>query len=303
MRIVTRPDFDGVVCAVLISDALEIRQPVHWVEPNDFNKGTADIQPGDIIANLPYDPRCDTWFDHHSTNVPRVPYKGLFRNAPSAARNVFDYFHGRFRRDYDELVYWADRIDSADFTQDEVLFPQKYDYVLLSMTVSGEHGKEEGYWNQLVRLLRAKDLKQVMADPDVEARCRQVIKDNSEYAHWLRKYTRVEGLVAITDFRSIGHPPSGNRFLSYCLFPETVVSVRIRFEDRKQQTVVVNIGHSIFNPHCNVHVGKLLAEFEGGGHRGAASARFPAAKADSYLPQIITALVKNQPRQDQGPPA
>ena len=302
MRIVTRPDFDGVVCAVLISDALEIRQPVHWVEPNDFNKGTADIQPGDVIANLPHDPRCDMWFDHHSTNSPSVPFKGLFRNTPSAARNVLDYFQGRFKRDYDELVYWADRIDSADFTQDEVLIPQKYDYVLLSMTVSGEHGKEESYWNQLVRLLRAKDVKQVMADPDVEARCRQVIKDNSEYAHWLRKYTRVEGLVAITDFRSLGHPPSGNRFLSYCLFPETVVSMRIRFEDRKQQTVVVNIGHSIFNPRCNVHVGKLLAEFEGGGHRGAASTRFPAAKADSYLPRIISALVKNQPNQDQGAP-
>ena len=295
MRIVTRPDFDGVVCAVLISDALEIRQPVLWVEPNEFNRGTAGIQPGDIIANLPYDPRCDTWFDHHSTNTPRGPYKGLFRDTPSAARNVFDYFHGRFRRDYDELVYWADRIDSADFTQDEVRRPEKYDYVLLSMTVSGEHGKEEGYWNKLVRLLREADVKQVMAEPDVAARCRQVIKENSAYADWLRKYTRVEGQVAITDFRTIGRPPSGNRFLSYCLFPETVVSVRIRFEDRKQQTVVVNIGHSIFNPRCNVHVGKLLAEFEGGGHRGAASTRFHVSKADSYLPQVITALVKNQP--------
>ena len=302
MRIVTRPDFDGVVCAVLISDALEIRQPVLWVEPNEFNRGTAGIQPGDIIANLPYDPRCDTWFDHHSTNTPRGPYKGLFRDTPSAARNVFDYFHGRFRRDYDELVYWADRIDSADFTQDEVRCPEKYDYVLLSMTVSGEHGKEEGYWNKLVRLLREVDVRQVMADPDVAARCRQVIKENSEYADWLRKYTRIEGQVAITDFRALGRPPSGNRFLSYCLFPETVVSVRIRFEDRKQQTVVVNIGHSIFNPRCNVHVGRLLAGFEGGGHRGAASTRFPAAKADSYLPRIISALVKNQPNQDQGPP-
>jgi hypothetical protein len=294
MRIVTRPDFDGVACAVLISDALEIRQPVHWVEPNELSKGSADIQPGDIIANLPHDSRCDIWFDHHSTNMPRVPFKGLFRNAPSAARNVFDYFHGRFKRDYNELVYWADRIDSADFTQDEVLCPEKYDYVLLSMTVSGENGKAEGYWNKLVRLLREMDVKHVMTDPEVESRCRKVNKDNSEYADWLRKYTRVEGQVAITDFRALGHPPTGNRFLSYCLFPETVVSVRIRFEDRKQQTVVVNIGHSIFNPHCNVHVGKLLADFEGGGHRGAASTRFHVSKADQYLPRIIDRLLKNQ---------
>ncbi len=295
MRIVTRPDFDGVVCAVLIADALGIEQPVHWVEPNDLSKDTADIRPGDIVANLPYHPDCDTWFDHHSTNRTDRPFKGLFRDAPSAARNVFDYFPGKFKRDYTDLVYWADRIDSADFTQDEVLHPEKYDYVLLSMTVSGEKGKEEKYWNKLVRLLRERDVGQAMADPDVEARCQTVIRENSEYADWLKKYTRIEGQVAITDFRSLGQPPSGNRFLSYSLFPETVVSVRIRYEDPQKQTVVVNIGHSIFNRNCNLHVGRLLTAFGGGGHRAAASARFPASKAAGYLPQIIAALVKNQP--------
>jgi hypothetical protein len=293
MRIVTRPDFDGVVCAVLISDALDIRQPVHWVEPDDFKKGTAGIRPGDIIANLPYDPGCELWLDHHSTNRVAVPFKGLFRDAPSAARIAFDYFQGQFKSDYHDLVYWADRIDSAHFTPDEVLHPEKYDYVLLSMTVSREAGQEEGYWNKLVRLLHEKDIQQVMSDSDVQAHCRRVISENSAYADWLKQYTRIEGQVAITDFRSLGHPPSGNRFLSYCLFPETVVSVRIRYEDPERQTVVVNIGHSIFNPHCRVHAGKLLAEFGGGGHRGAASARFSADKADSYLARIIGALVEN----------
>ena len=294
MRIVTRPDFDGVVCAVLISDALEIGQPIRWLEPNDFNKGSADIQPGDIVANLPYDPRCDIWLDHHSTNRIDTPFKGLFRDAPSAARNVFDYFQGRFKRDYSELVYWADRIDSADFSEDEVLYPEKYDYVLLSMTISGENDKEEGYCNKLVRLLREKDITYVLADPDVAVRCRRVNTENREYADWLKQYTRIEGQVAIIDFRDLDHPPSGNRFLSYCLFPETVVSVRIRYEDRRKQTVVVNIGHSIFNPHCNVHVGKLLAGCEGGGHRGAASARFDVSKMNDYLPEIIGRLVRNE---------
>jgi hypothetical protein len=295
MRIVTRPDFDGVVCAALIADALEIEHPVYWVEPNELSQGSAVIQPGDILANLPHHPVCDLWFDHHSTNRIERPFKGLFREAPSAARNVFDYYAGRFKRDYRELVYWADRIDSADFTLDEVLHPENYDYVLLSMTVSSETGREEGYWEQLVRLLQGKDIASIMVHPEVKDRCRKVIRQNSEYADLLKHYTRIEGQVAITDFRSLDHPPSGNRFLSYSLFPETVVSVRIRHEGDQKQTVVVNIGHSIFNPNCNVHVGRLLADFGGGGHRGAASARFPAGKAAHYLEQIIHTLVKNQP--------
>lgn len=295
MRIVTRPDFDGVVCAVLISDALGIEPPVHWVEPNEVSKGSAGIRAGDIVANLPYDPACGMWFDHHATNRIDQPFEGLFREAPSAARNALEYFKGRFSRDYSELVYWADRIDSAGFTQDEVLHPEKYDYVLLSMTVSGETGREEAYWELLVRMLRDQDIAAVMAHPEVEARCRTVVRQNGEYAEWLSKYTRIEGRVAITDFRSLDPPPTGNRFLSYSLFPEAVVSVRIRYEDAARQTVVVNVGHSIFNPNCSVHAGRLLAAFGGGGHRGAAAARFPASKADSYLPQIIAALVKNQP--------
>jgi hypothetical protein len=297
MRIVTRPDFDGIVCAVLISDALGIERPVHWVEPNDLSKGSAGIQPGDIIANLPYHPACDIWFDHHSTNRIAHPFKGMFREAPSAARNVFEFFGDRFSRDYSELVYWADRIDSANFTQDEVLHPEKYDYVLLSMSVTGETGREEAYWEQLVRMLRVKDIASVMAHPEVAGRCRNVVRQNSEYAGWLKEYTRIEGGVAITDFRSLDQPPSGNRFLSYSLFPEAVVSVRIRYEDATRQTVVVNIGHSIFNLNCNVHVGRLLSDFGGGGHRGAASVRFPADRADSFLPAIIGALVRNQPDQ------
>jgi hypothetical protein len=217
----------------------------------------------------------------------------LFRQSPSAARNVFEYFQGRLRRDYSELVHWADRIDSAHFTQDEVLHPEKYEYVLLSMTVSSENAPEEEYWNMLVSLLREKDIRQVMADADVEVRTRKVVQQNSEYAGWLKQYTRIEGRVAITDFRSLDHAPSGNRFLSYCLFPESVASVRIRYEEPNKQTVVVNIGHNIFNPRCNVHVGNLLADFEGGGHRGAASARFDVSQMNEYLPEIISRLVRN----------
>lgn len=295
MRIVTRPDFDGVVCAALIADALAIEQPVYWVEPNELSQGAADIRPGDILANLPYHPRCDTWFDHHSTNRIEGVFKGRFRESPSAARLVFEYYQGRLNRDFSELIYWADRIDSAGFSQDEVLHPEKYAYVLLSMTVSGEAGRDEPYWERLVRMLREKDIAQAMTHPEVEARCRKVVRQNSEYAGWLRKFTRIEGRVAITDFRALAQPPSGNRFLAYSLFPETVVSVRIRYEDPGRQTVAVSIGHSIFNPGCRVHVGRLLTAFGGGGHRGAASARFPADRADVFLSQIISALVKNLP--------
>ncbi len=78
MRIVTRPDFDGIVCAVLLRDALKITRPVKWVEPNVLQSGQVEIHNGDIIANLPYQDNCTLWFDHHYTNRIYRPFRRRF---------------------------------------------------------------------------------------------------------------------------------------------------------------------------------------------------------------------------------
>jgi len=294
MRIVTRPDLDGVVCAALLFEAERITEPVKWVHPNDMQKGLVDIQPGDIIANLPYDERCDVWFDHHYTNRIDTAFKGAFAIAPSAAGVVFEYYKNRFHRNYDELIQETDKIDSADLSMDEVLHPEKYPYVLLSMTISTYDASEEAYWNRLVDLLRKFDITDVLDDPEVKNRCRETIEQNKKYKSILLENTVLKGHVSITDFRAFDKTPTGNRFLVYSLFPESVVSVRIRYDDDVKETVSVSVGHSIFNRNCNVNVGLMLSRFEGGGHRGAGSCRFNVSKAEKYIPQLVEILLTNQ---------
>lgn len=294
MRIVTRPDFDGVVCAVLLRDVFNVKQPVKWVEPREIQNGLVEIRKGDIIANLPYDDKCSLWFDHHYTNRIYRSYRGVFKIAPSAAGLIFEHFKNRFKRDYSELVAATDKIDSADLTLDQVLHPEKYHFVLLSMTVfDGEHACEL-YWNKLVDLIAVYDFEQVLADPEVKQRCREAIEQNKRYIDYLKDYTRIEKNVSITDFRSLSATPVGNRYLVYSLFPEAYVNVRIRYEDLNRELVAVSIGHSIFKRDCKVNVGLLLADFEGGGHRGAGSARFHKSKAPEYIHQIVEALQDNK---------
>jgi nanoRNase/pAp phosphatase (c-di-AMP/oligoRNAs hydrolase) len=294
MRIVTRPDFDGIVCAVLLYEALDIRQPVKWVEPNALQRGLVDIRKGDIIANLPYEDRCSLWFDHHYTNQIYRSFQGVFKIAPSAAGIIFEHFKDRFNRDYTELVTATDKIDAADLSLDEVLYPERHGYVMLSMSVINVGVSDEPYWNKLIDLLRNNDISVVLDDPEVKERCRRVIEDNEKYSVYLNKYTRLDNHVSITDFRNLENIPAGNRFLVYSLFPDSVVNMRIRYEKRNREMTAVNIGHSIFNRHCNVNAGLLLADFGGGGHRGAASTRFESSKADDYLPRIIDVLQKNE---------
>ncbi len=294
MRIVTRPDFDGIVCAALLWEIFPIRQPVKWVEPAELQRGMVEIHKGDIIANLPYRDNCSLWFDHHYTNRIYRSYDGVFKIAPSAAGLIYEKYKDHFKRDYEELVLATDKIDSADLTLDQVQHPEKYDYVLLSMTVFNGDPASEPYWNRLVELIRKFDIRTVLADPEVKRRCEEMIEQNKQYTRLLKENTRLERNVAITDLRHLSKIPAGNRFLVYSLYPDAHVNVRIRHDEQDKELIAVSVGHSIFNTGCKVNVGLLLAEFDGGGHRGAASSRFDISKADEYIPRIFQALKDNK---------
>lgn len=295
MRIVTRPDFDGVVCAALLYETEDITEPVKWVEPSDIQKGMIEIRTGDIIANLPYNEKCSLWFDHHYTNIISKSFNGVFKIAPSAAGIVFVYYQNKLKKNYSELIKEADKIDSADLSMDEVLHPENYPYILLSMTISGRSKTDEAYWNRVVDLIRRFEIGAIINDQEVKERCRTVNSNNKKYKELLKKYTQIKNHVSITDFRSLNETPDGNRFLAYSLFPESVVNVKIRYDDKERQMIALSIGHSIFNKNCNVNVGLLLSRFEGGGHHGAAACRFHVSKADDYIRKIIEVLLKNEP--------
>ena len=295
MRIVTRADFDGIVCAMLLRVAEGDDRPLVWAEPGDMQRGLVEVHPGDIVANLPYHANCGLWFDHHFSNTPAQPVAGLFEMAPSAAGLVYRYYRDRISGDYDELVHQTDRIDSADLTEDEVQVPENYPYVLLSMTIKGRELQDAPYWNRLVDLLRDHPIDAVMADAEVGERCRQVVEENRTYRTHLEHHTQIDGVVAVTDFRTLSQTPRGNRFLVYSLYPQTAVQAKIRYNDRDRNRIIVSVGHSIFNRNCQVNVGLLLSKYGGGGHRGAGSCSFPKEKADEYIPAILDTLVRNAP--------
>jgi hypothetical protein len=290
-RIITRPDFDGVVCAVLLRSAIGRHLPVLWVQPNDIQHGRIEVGPKDIIANLPIDRNCAMWFDHHVSNEIPSNFNGLYRVAPSAAGLVYEYYHQELAGRYQTLVEQTDKIDAAQLNLDEILHPEKFPYILLSMTIGAATASDLAYCDDLVTLLSSKTIDAIMAEPRVQRRCERVLAENKIYAQYLKAHTRVEGEVAITDFRGIDPVPNGNRFLVYSLFPQAVVNMKIFHESSK---TVVKLGHSILNRHCNVNIGKLLARYDGGGHRGAGACRLEPSASDGQIKEILAILIENK---------
>jgi oligoribonuclease NrnB/cAMP/cGMP phosphodiesterase (DHH superfamily) len=293
MRILTRVDFDGVTCVVLLKHVFGKETPVTWIEPNDMDRGKVEIKSGDIIANLPYDPRCALWFDHHVTNKVDRAYKGLFKVAPSAAGVIYEYYKEKLSG-FSELVAYTDKIDSANLSPDEIASPEKYPYIILSMSLFGDTRTDSDYLNYIIDALENSDINDILKEDRVKKRIGQFIAQNEKLKAFLLSNTRIQEGVAILDTRGRADAPSGNKFLIYSLFPEVHVSVKVRADKRNDHNDVISIGHSIVNRACHVHAGQLVSAYGGGGHKGAGSCSFDSRKTEAHLKEIVDTLIKNK---------
>ena len=296
MRLVTRGDFDGLVSAVIITSNENI-DDITLIHPQDITDSRFDVQKTDILANLPYHPNCAKWFDHHlmTENNPTPPEKfdGAYAVAPSAAGLVYDYYGGRAKMpQFAEMVQQADRLDSAQLSFDDVQNPQGH--ILLGYTIDGRtgHGVFEGYFNLLVDLLKKNPIDQVLKHPQVEERCKRMHTDDSDFRELIQANSRVDGNVVITDFRSLDHLPTGNRFLIYVLYPDVNVSVRLHWGPQRN-FIVAAVGHSIFNRTCKTDVAELMSRYGGGGHRGAGTTPLLPEQAEASVAKIVAELKRN----------
>jgi hypothetical protein len=316
MRLVTRADFDGLVCGALVTKFEKIDDYL-YVEPKFMQDGLVDIRQGDIITNLPYHPNCTLWFDHHITNTtpnfpqPIVLGKGGFRLAPSAARVVCEYYtelgnrqqatgNSKIRPEeilsfldterMKYLLHEADRIDAGKLEKEDVLDPQGY--VLISMTTDGRNAGDEPYWLKIINLLRDKTLEDTLEDRDVKRRCQQIRDEQEKLRKLLLERADLRGNVIYVDLRGIKNIPDGNRFLIFTLFPKGNIQVKVTHDSQRENTTAISVGYNIFNPTSNVNVGELLKNYGGGGHRVVGSSRVPNDKAEQAIKEILEAVTE-----------
>jgi hypothetical protein len=298
MRLVTRADMDGLTSAVLITICESIDE-IALIHPQDITDKRFAVSSRDILANLPYAPGCGKWFDHHlltaSNELPPESFDGRYGLAPSAARNVYDYYLPRNARigALAALVAEADRLDSAQLTTDDVLHPQGY--VLLGLTLDPRTGlgSYRDYFHLLVRELAAgRSIDEVLALPEVAARVECMREQDAHFRAETVAHSHLDGNVVVTDFRQVDPVPVGNRFLIYTLFPTANISVRVHRGPRPETTAVA-VGHSIFDRSSRTNVGFLMSRYGGGGHRGAGTCLVPAQEADALVAEMIATMKRD----------
>jgi oligoribonuclease NrnB/cAMP/cGMP phosphodiesterase (DHH superfamily) len=118
-RLVTRSDFDGLVCGALLK-SLNMIEEVTFVHPKDMQDGKVDITNRDITTNLPYVESAYLAFDHHISEVERVGTKDNYVTDPDAASCagvVFEYFgEDKFPKIDEDMMWAVDKVDSGNFS-------------------------------------------------------------------------------------------------------------------------------------------------------------------------------------------
>ena len=302
-RLVTRSDFDGLACAMMLKE-LNLIDEIKFVHPKDVQDGKIELSKNDITTNLPYDPRVSIAFDHHESEVDRlkaVETGGkliIDPNAKSAARVVYDYYGGKekFPRISEDLMSAVDKGDSADFTMDEILNPKGW--VLLHYLMDARTGlgrfhqfriSNYALMMELIDYCLEHTIDEILELPDVKERVDLYFEQADLFKAQLQRIAKVYDKVVVLDLRNEEVIHAGNRFMIYALYPECEISVHVAWGFQKQNTAVM-IGKSIVNKASTVDIGDLCLKYGGGGHHNAGTCQLDNDTVDQQLPDIIRAL-------------
>lgn len=302
MRLVTRSDFDGLICGMLLMEA-EVIDSWVFVHPKDLQDGLFTPTPDDVLANVPYVPGCGMWFDHHVTEADRIGWNqavgGESREALSAARIIYEYYGGSSRfKDYEEMITAVDKVDSGNLTREEILNPSGW--ILLGFLSDPRTGlgrfrdftiSNYQLMEDLIVYCRHKSIEEILAMPDVKERTELYNEQTAKFREMVSHYTKVDENVIITDLRDVSPIWTGNRFYIYSMYPDQNVSVWI-VDGRLKQNISIACGYSILNRSCDVHIGKLMLANGGGGHKMVGTCQVPYDEGDRVIASIVAALKK-----------
>jgi len=300
-RLVTRSDFDGLVCAVLLKH-LDMIDEIKFVHPKDMQDGKVEISDRDITTNLPYVPGVHLAFDHHLSETFRNPGERpnhiIYPDAPSAARVVYEHFGGKnkFPAEWTEMMEAVDKGDSAQFTKEEVLHPTGW--VLMNFLMDARTGlgrfrefriSNYNLMMDLIDYCKNHSIDDILRLPDVVERSKLYFDHEEKFKEQLKRCATVHKNVVVLDLRNEETIYAGNRFMIYALFPECNISIHVLWGVKQQNTVYAT-GKSIFDRSSATNVGELMLKYGGGGHQAAGTCQIANDKAEAVLKELIAKI-------------
>lgn len=300
-RLITRADFDGVVCGGLLIE-LGLIDDIAFAEPRDVQHGRVDISSNDITTNLPYVEAAHLCFDHHLSETTRIPEDKdnhvIDPHAPSAARVVYNHYGGEraLPQITSALMNAVDKADSAQYSADEIMAPE--DWTLLNFIMDPRSGmsgfshfaiSNEQLMKDMMTYCRHHPVEEILRIPDVEERVHTYFEQEEKHEMQLERCSKMHGNAVVADLRNEGTLYAGNRFLIYALFKDANISIQATHSKDGDKTIFA-VGKSILDRGSKTSVGELMLKYGGGGHAAAGTCQVDNADADRVLEELIAQI-------------
>ncbi|MDB5893240.1 MAG: exopolyphosphatase [Rhodoferax sp.] len=300
-RLVTRSDFDGLVCAVLLNE-LDIIDDIKFVHPKDMQDGKVEITDRDITTNLPYVAGAHLAFDHHLSETIRnqsgLANHVIDANAPSAARVVYDYYGGAkaFPNITTEMMEAVDKADSAQYVREEILEPTGWTLLNYLMDARTGLGRFRDFrisnyalMMDLIKYCRNHGIDDILALPDVKERVEIYLEHAEKAKAQIERCATVHNRLVVLDLRNEETIWATNRFMVYALFPQVKISIHVMWGVQKKNTVFAT-GKSILDRSSKTNVGELMLQYGGGGHHAAGTCQVENDEATTVLRELIAKI-------------
>jgi hypothetical protein len=227
-------------------------------------------------------PQLGWYFDHHVSAFVTADDRAYFerRGAEGEAAGERRFFHdgkytsatkliadiGRQRFGLDttadeQLVQWADMIDSAAFPS-AAMAVERAQPELRLMTVV-EHMGDDAFLGKMVPRLLERPLTEVARSADVTQAYEPLGRAHEAFVKLVEQRAQTTGTVVLVDLSDQIIEVAG-KFVTYALYPQSAYSVML---SRSKSKCKISIGYNPWSPVPRTHdIAKICERHGGGGH-------------------------------------
>lgn len=220
-------------------------------------------------------PKLTWWFDHHqsaflspedekhfhSQDWPSKYYDPSYKSCTKLIADTVSEIYGYDAKDLDDLVYWADVIDGAQY--EDPRRAVELDTPALQLMLVIEASRDPGLMGRIIRDMQGKALAEIMAEPDIDAKFRPLFDRHRKSIDLIREATEFASGVAFFDLSA--HDVEGySKFIPYYLRPDCVYSVGVSLSPTRSK---VSVGFNPWSPKPRRHnLASICERYNGGGH-------------------------------------
>ncbi|MEM9488404.1 MAG: hypothetical protein AAGC55_04630, partial [Myxococcota bacterium] len=266
--------FDGTASASVFSDFYRkhidlscrvVYQGVQHKSSDPF-EGLAVDGDDNACVDFRYDERMSWWFDHHVSAF-QPPSRRKHFDADDSGKKFYDptarsntmfqvrmlseHFQYELPDTFNELIEWADIIDSARFASPESAVALDLPATRLMTWV--RHNKDAELTHRYIDAVSRMSLAEVAEQPWITKPLEPLIEQHKRTMELIRKRAMQDGNVVFVDLIDEGINEY-NSFISYFLFPDAKYTVGVV---RSDDLIRISVG---FNPWSNHNRSHNIAE-------------------------------------------